>query len=329
MPKKPLVFITRPIPQAGIDLIKKHATVVLRKTDTIIPRAELLQAVRTVDILLPILTDKIDAEVMSAAPNLQMIANYGAGYNNVDVAAATQRDIRVTNTPDVLTDTTAELAVTLMLSVARRIVESDGIMRAGQYPGWGPMLYMGHGISGKTLGVIGMGRIGSRVAEIAHHGFGMHVLYYTKHKERDVEKSLGAQKVTLQTLLKKSDVVTLHVPLVPETHHLMSTKEFKQMKNSAIIINTSRGPVIDEVALVKALRTKEIAGAGLDVYENEPKAAAGLVQLKNIVCLPHIGSATFETREAMAMVAAKNIVDFIHGRHLPNCVNPLSVQRSS
>jgi len=327
--KKPVVFITRPIPQAGIDLIKKHATVVLRKTDSIIPRAELLQGVRNADILLPILTDKIDAEVMQAAPKLQLIANYGAGYNNVDVTAATQRNIRVTNTPGVLTDTTAELTVALMLAVARRMVESDSIMRAGQYPGWGPMLYMGHGISGKTLGVIGMGRIGSRVAEIAHHGFGMHVVYYTKHKERDVEKSLGAKKVTLQTLLKTADVVTLHVPLLPETHHLIGAKELKMMKSSAIIINTSRGPVIDEVALVKALRTNEIAGAGLDVYENEPKTAAGLLQLKNAVCLPHIGSATVGTRTAMAMVAARNIVDFIHHRHLPNCVNPLSVQRSS
>ncbi len=329
MKKKPVVFITRPIPQAGIDLIKKYATVVLRKTDTIISRKELLAGVAKADIIVPILTDAIDAEVMQAAPNLKLIANYGAGYNNVDVAAATARNIRVTNTPDVLTDTTAELTVALMLAVARRIVETDVIMRAGQYPGWGPLMYMGHGISGKTLGVIGMGRIGSRVAEIVHHGFGMQVLYYTKHKERNVEKTLGAHKVSLQTLLKKSDVVTLHVPLLPQTHHLISTKELKMMKDSAILVNTSRGPVVDEAALVKALKHKVISGAGLDVYEHEPKMAAGLSQLRNAVLLPHIGSATVGTRTAMAMAAANNVVAFIKGRRLLSCVNPTSVQHSS
>lgn len=326
--KKPVVFITRPIPQAGIDLIKKHATVILRKTDSIISRKELLAGVKKADIIVPILTDAIDAEVMKAAPNLKLIANYGAGYNNVDVAAATAHNIRVTNTPDVLTDTTAELTVALILAVARRLVETDKIMRAGGYPGWGPMMFMGHGISGKTLGVIGMGRIGSRVAEILHHGFGMRILYYTKHKERNVEKTLGARKVSLQTLLKKSDVVTLHVPLLPTTRHLISTAELKRMKDSAILVNTARGPVVDEAALVNALKNNVIGGAGLDVYEQEPKMAKGLVNLQNAVLLPHIGSATVGTRTAMAMLAATNVVAYIKGRRLPNCVNPISVQHS-
>jgi lactate dehydrogenase-like 2-hydroxyacid dehydrogenase len=284
--------------------------------------------VRTADILVPILTDAIDEALLKHAPRLQLIANYGAGYNNIDVAAATRRGIIVTNTPDVLTDTTAELTVALMLATARRLVETDKIMRAGHYPGWGPLMYLGQGISGKTLGVIGMGRIGSRVAEIAHHGFGMHILYYTKHKERDVEKSLGARKVTLPTLLKHADVVTLHVPLLPATHHLISRKEFALMKRTAFLMNTSRGPVVDEMALATALKTKQIAGAGLDVYEHEPRMSAGLVNQASAVLLPHVGSATIETRTAMANVAAKNVIAFIQKRPLPNAINAATLQLS-
>ena len=319
---KPIAFITRPLPTAAVTAISKYATVRLRKTDSIIPRKDLLAGAKACDILIPILTDPIDEAVMAAAPRLKLIANYGAGYNNVDVAAATRRGIPVTNTPDVLTETTAELTVALMLAVSRRLVETDHIMRSKQYPGWGPLLYLGHGISGKTLGVIGMGRIGTRVAEIAHHGFGMRVLYYTKHKEREVELSLGAQKVSLSTLLKKSDVVTLHVPLVKDTRHLIGKKELQMMKSSAYLINTSRGPVVDEAALVQALRRQLIAGAGLDVYEHEPNMAPGLAKQWNAVLLPHIGSATIETRTAMAMVVAKNVQAFVHGRRLPNCINP-------
>lgn len=320
--KKPIVFITRPLPAAAISAMSALATVRLRKTDSIISRKELVAGAKRCDILVPILTDPIDDALLAACPRLKLIANYGAGYNNVDVAAATRRGIPVTNTPDVLTETTAELAVALMLAVSRRIVETDHIMRSQHYPGWGPLLYLGHGISGKTLGVIGMGRIGTRVAEIAHHGFGMRVLYHTKHKEREVELSLGAQKVGLTTLLKKSDVVTLHVPLVPQTRHLIAKRELQLMKSSAYLINTSRGPVVDEAALVRALRLQHIAGAGLDVYEHEPHMAPGLAKQWNAVLLPHVGSATIETRTAMAMVVAKNVQAFIKGRSLPNCVNP-------
>lgn len=318
----PIIFVTRPIPEAGITAMQRYGKVIVRRKHSIISRSELLHGARSADILVPILTDKIDDALLAQAPRLKLIANYGAGYNNIDVASATRRGIFVTNTPDVLTDTTAELTVALMLAVARRLVETDVIMRHGQYPGWGPLLYLGQGISGKTLGVIGMGRIGSRVAEIAHHGFGMHILYYTKHKERDVEKSLGAQKVTLPTLLRRSDVVTLHVPLLPQTHHLIGRKELRQMKSSALLINTARGPVVDEAALVTALQHKQIAGAGLDVYENEPAMAKGLAQISSAVLLPHIGSATNETRTAMANVAAKNVIAFIQKRRLPNVVNP-------
>lgn len=319
------VFVTRPIPKPAIVAMQRCANVIVRRKDSIISRAELQRSVKTVDILVPILTDMIDDTVLARARRLRLIANYGAGYNNIDVAAATKRGILVTNTPDVLTDTTAELTMTLMLAVTRRIVETDAIMRSGKYPGWGPLLYLGHGISGKVLGVIGMGRIGTRVAEIAHHGFGMHILYYTKHKERDVEKSLGAKRVTLPTLLKNSDVVTLHVPLLPETHHLIGPQELHRMKPTAFLINTSRGPVVDERALVKALRAGWIAGAALDVYEQEPKMAAGLSHLQNVVIVPHIGSATIETRTAMGMLAARNVIAYIQGRRLPNCVNPSTV----
>ena len=319
---KPIVFVTRPLPKIALETMSKYAVVKVRQTDSIISRKELLAGVKQCDILVPILTDPIDDSLLAEAPRLKLIANYGAGYNNVDVAAATRRGIPVTNTPDVLTETTAELTVALMLAVSRRLVEADTIMRANRYPGWGPLLYLGHGISGNTLGVIGMGRIGTRVAEIAHHGFGMRILYYTKHKEREVELSLGAQKVSLLTLLKKSDVVTLHVPLVKQTRHLIGRKELHLMKPSAYLINTSRGPVVDELALWQALRHKRIAGAGLDVYEHEPKMVPGLAKQWNAVLLPHIGSATIETRTAMALVVAKNIQAFIHGRRLPNCVNP-------
>lgn len=324
MKTKPIVFITRPLPAEALVAISKYATVRLRKGNSIISRSELLAGAKHCDILLPILTDKIDDAVLAQAPRLKLIANYGAGYNNVDVEAATRRGIPVTNTPDVLTETTAELTVALMLAVSRRLVETDKIMRAGKYPGWGPLMYLGHGISGKTLGVIGMGRIGTRVAEIAHHGFGMHVLYYTKHKEREVELSLGARRVGLNSLLRQADVVTLHVPLVPQTKHLISHAQLAMMKSSAYLINTSRGPVVDEVALVQALTKQRIAGAGLDVYEHEPVMAPGLVKLPNAVLLPHIGSATIDTRTAMAMVAAKNVIAFIQGRSLPNCVNPVN-----
>lgn len=324
MKTKPIVFITRSLPTAAIVAISKYATVRVRKTDSIIPRAELVAGAQYCDILLPILTDKIDDALLAQTPRLKLIANYGAGYNNVDVEAATRRGITVTNTPDVLTETTAELTVALMLAVSRRLVETDKIMRAGKYPGWGPLLYLGHGISGRTLGVIGMGRIGTRVAEIAHHGFGMHILYYTKHKEREVELSLGARKVGLNTLLRQADVVTLHVPLVTQTHHMISQAQLTMMKPSAYLINTSRGSVVDEVALVQALKKQRIAGAGLDVYEHEPAMAPGLNTLSTVVLLPHIGSATIDTRTAMAMVAAKNVIAFIQGRSLPNCVNPVN-----
>lgn len=319
--KKPVVFITRPIPQSGIDMIKKHATVVLRKTDSWIPRKELIAGARKADILLPILTDPIDAEVMDAAPRVKLIANYGAGYNNIDVDAATERGILVSNTPGVLNDATAELTITLLLAVARRVVETDAIQRAGKYPGWGPMMYMGHQVTGKTLGIVGMGRIGKCVAEVAHAGFGMKILYANEVRESQIEKKLKAKKVPLNTLLTQADFVTLHVPLTKGTQHLISTKELKMMKRDAFLVNTSRGPVVDEKALVKALQGHQIAGAALDVYEREPKMEPGLKRMPNVVTVPHIGSATKETRAAMAELAASNVIAFIQGKNLPTPVN--------
>lgn len=318
---KPVVFITRPIPQAGIDIIKKHAIVKLRKTDSVISRKELLAGVKQAEILLPILTDTIDAAVMDAAPKLQFIANYAAGFNNIDIPAATKRGITVTNTPEVLTDTTAELAVTLMLATARRIVESDTIMRAGKYHGWGPLSYLGMQVTGKTLAIIGFGNIGQRVAEMAHRGFDMNIIYVNPHAVPKLERSLHAKKVTLQQALKQADVVSLHVPLLPSTTHLLGAKEFKQMKRTAYLINASRGPVVDELALVRALKRGDIAGAGLDVYEREPKMTPGLKNLSNTVLVPHIGSASIETRTAMAELAANNIVAFIRGKKLLTPVN--------
>ncbi|MFA5994941.1 MAG: D-glycerate dehydrogenase [Patescibacteria group bacterium] len=321
--KKPVVFITRPIPQPGIDLIKRYATVILRKTNSAISRKELLAGAKKADILLPILTDKIDEAFLQANPQLKLIANYGAGFNNIDIGACTAQRVPVTNTPGVLTTATAELTFTLILAVARRIVETDAIMRTGKYPGWGPMLYMGYDINGKTLGIVGMGRIGKRVAEIAKYGFNMNIIYYNDRAVTEVDKSLQAKSVTLKQLFKQADFVSLHVPLTPQTHHLIGKKELAIMKPTACLVNTSRGPVIDEQALVSALKNKTIAGAGLDVYEKEPLMAAGLKTLQNTVLLPHIGSATYTTRTAMAMLAAKNIVAFIQGKPLISPVNKI------
>lgn len=319
--KKPVVFITRPIPAEGVKLIQQHATVKMRQQDSTISRQALLTGCASADILLPILTDKIDNELLDKNPQLKLIANFGVGYNNIDVVACTTHRVLVTNTPGVLTDATSELTMALLLATARRIVETDALMRAGAYHGWGPMLYMGHGLAGKNLGIIGLGRIGQRVAEIAYKGFNMNILYYSENRLPAAERALHAKSVTLTQLLRQSDFISLHVPLTPRTTHLIGRKELAQMKRTACLINTARGPVVDEPALVAALQKKQIAGAGLDVYEREPDMAPGLKSLKNVVLLPHIGSATFSTRTAMAMLAAKNIVAYIQGKPLVSPVN--------
>ena len=315
------VFVTRKIPEEGLKLLKKYCKVYVNPYDRILTKDEIISNLKGRDGLLCLLTDKIDRDVIFSNPRLKAISNYAAGYDNIDIKAATERKIPVTNTPDVLTETTAELAWALLFAVARRIVEGDRFTRDGKFRGWAPLLMLGQDISGKTLGIIGAGRIGTAFA-LKSKGFNMKVLYVSRRRNEILEKELNAKKVDLHTLLKNADFVSLHVPLTSETRHLIGEKELRMMKRNAILVNTSRGAVIDEKALVKALKNKWIFGAGLDVYENEPEVNRELTKLDNVVLEPHIGSATLETRTRMAIMAAENLIISLEGKKSKNCVNP-------
>lgn len=318
------IFVTRNLPEAGLIPLYKHfgeANVKVYAGDAPIPRDELLKEVNGVDALLCLLTDKIDSEVMDAAgPQLKIIANYAVGFDNIDVAAATKRKIVVTNTPGVLTETTADLAWALLMATARRLGEGERLLRASQWSGWNPTLFLGMDVHGKTLGIFGMGRIGQAVARRAK-GFNMRIIYYDVH-ESNLPKDIEATKVDKDTLLKESDFITIHCPLTRDTYHAFGMEEFKKMKRTACIINTSRGPVIDEEALAKALKEGIIFAAGLDVFEKEPEVHPDLLDCPNAVLIPHLGSASVETRSRMAEIAAKNIVARLSGETPPNAVNP-------
>lgn len=322
------VFVTRKILEEGLNMLRERYDVEVSDYDGVIPREMLLEKVKGVDALLSLLTDKIDAEVMDAAgPNLKIIANYAVGYNNIDVEEATKRGIMVTNTPGVLTETTADFAWTLLMAVARRIVEADKFVREGKFRGWEPMLLLGTDVFGATLGIVGFGRIGQAMARRAL-GFNMRVLYYDNSKvDEQIEKELKATFVDLPTLLKESDFVTLHVPLTKQTHHLIGEKELKMMKKDAYLINTARGPVVDEKALVKALKEGWIKGAALDVFENEPEIEPELLKLDNVVLAPHIASASYATRSKMSVMVAENIIKALNGEVPPNLVNPEVLQK--
>ena len=316
------VLVTRRIPEPGLEILRAHCEVEVFPHDRNMTREELLKAVQGKDGLLSLLTDRIDTELFDSAPTLRAVANCAVGFNNIDLAAATARGIPVTNTPGVLTDTTADLTWALLMSVARRIAEADRFTRAGKFDGWGPMLMLGGDIYGKTLGIVGMGRIGQAVAERAT-GFDMQILYSDAFElESSTAQSLRAMRTDFETLLRQSDFVTLHVPLTDQTEHLIGDKQFHLMKSTAYLINTSRGPVLDEKALVKALQERRIAGAGLDVFEHEPYIEPELLEMENVVLLPHIGSASFETRARMAIMAAENLIAALQGKVPPNCVNP-------
>ncbi len=322
---KPKVFVSRQLFNEAIEILEKHAEVeVFSGVDNAIPRDLLLSKVADVDGLLPLLTDTIDAEVMDAAgEKLKVISNMAVGFNNIDLNAATKRGIYVTNTPGILTDTTADCAFALLMAVARRIAEADRHVRAGNWiHTWGPKMFIGSDIHGKTLGIIGMGRIGAAVAKRAK-GFDMKVIYYDIQRRPDLEKEFGIAYRSLEEVLSASDFITLHVPLTKGTHHMIGEKELSKMKRKAFLINTSRGSVVDEEALYMALREGVIAGAGLDVFEEEPiKSRNPLLELDNVVLTPHIASASVETRTKMAVTAAKNLVSVLQGKEPPNLVNP-------
>ncbi len=311
----PKVFVTRQIPDAGIKMLRdKGFEVEVSDIDGVIPRDVLLQKVKGVDAILSLLTDKMNAEVMEAAgTQLKIIANYAVGIDNIDLKDAAAHNVIITNTPEVLTESVAEHAIALMFSIARRLVESDQFMRDGKYIGWAPMLFLGNDLVGKTLGLVGLGRIGAAVAKRMRDGFEMKIIYYDAKRNEELEKKYGLNYVDLETLLKEADFISIHVPLLPATKHLIGEAQLKMMKKTAYLINTSRGPVVDEKALVEALRSGEIKGAALDVYEEEPKMAPGLAELPNTVLTPHTASATEETRAAMSELAAKNIIAVLGG----------------
>jgi len=322
------VLITRTIPQAGIDLLDTKYRVLINEYDRPLSNSELLNLSRECDGLLCLLTDMIHEDFFDARPNIRAVANYAVGFNNIDVQAATVRGIPVSNTPGVLTNATADLAIALMFAVARRIVQADTHLRSGQWGGWGPMQFLGSGVWGATLGIIGMGNIGRAVARRGA-GLNMTVCYADDSIPEDTDFGFPAARLSLEELLETADFISLHVPLTPTTRHLIGQPEFTCMKKSAYLINTSRGPVIDESALSSALKSGDIAGAGLDVFENEPKVTKELLELPNTVLLPHIGSATEKARTDMAIMAAKNLVAMLEGDDIPNLVNHDYVKHGS
>jgi glyoxylate reductase len=316
------VLVTGNLPDSEIDRIEKEHRVQAHRRDCPMERRSLLESIGDKQGLLSMITDTVDSELLDRAPELKVIANFGVGYNNIDVPAATRRGILVTNTPGVLTDTTADLTMALILAVARRVVEGDRRTRQGRFRFWAPFHFLGHEITAKTLGIVGMGRIGRAVARRAA-GFSMRVLYHNRQRLAvEEEQVLQVQYAELKTLLQEADFVTLHTPLTPETRHLIGSRELDWMKSDAFLINTARGAVVDEQALLEALEQGRIGGAGLDVYENEPAVTPGLERLDNIVLLPHVGSATVETRRRMAAMAVDNLLAGLQGHIPPNCVNP-------
>jgi glyoxylate reductase len=316
------ILVSRALPDEVIAYARSRADVDLHAGDRPLSKAELTDRLRNRRGLVCLITDSIDAEVLAASPGLRVVANVAVGYNNIDVAAATKAGVVVTNTPDVLTETTADFAWTLLMATARRLIEGDRYVRDGKFLQWEYMVLLGGDVHGKTLGVVGFGRIGRAVARRAL-GFGMRVLYQdAMPAPAAVEAELRATRVDLPTLLREADFVSLHTPLLPETRHLINAQSLRTMKRTAYLINAARGPVVDEAALVQALKEGWIAGAGLDVFEEEPKVHPGLIGLDNVVLAPHIASASHGTRVEMARLAVENCLAVLEGRAPLTPVNP-------
>ncbi|RCW46348.1 MULTISPECIES: D-glycerate dehydrogenase [unclassified Halanaerobium] len=318
---KKKIYITRKIPDIGLNMLKEKFDIKVNEEDRVLTKKEIIENMDRCDGLLSLLTDTIDKEIIASNPNLKIISNYAVGYNNIDIDYASKNDIVVTNTPGVLTETTADMTWALLMAVSRRIVESDKFVRDKKYKGWAPKLLLGKDIYGKKLGIIGLGRIGRAVARRAE-GFGMEVYYNKRSPLSDKEeKELNVTYYKLDELLERSDFITINALLNDETHHLIGKNEFKLMKNTAVIINTARGPIINESELVKALKKGEIAGAALDVFEDEPAVHPELLKMNNVVLTPHTASATTETRNKMAEIAAQNLIDFFAGNKVEHQVN--------
>lgn len=316
------VYITRGIPDETIATLREHFDVEVNPDDRALTRDELLQSVRGRDAVVTLLTDKIDGDVLDAAGlQCRIVANYAVGFNNFDLDAATRRGVVMTNTPGVLDDATATHAWALLLATARRVSESERYVRAGKWQGWSPMAFIGQDVDNKTLGIAGLGRIGSKFARKAA-AFDMKLIYTDAQRNEAFERDTGARFVDKATLLRESDYLSLHLPLLPDTHHYIGAAELAAMKRDAILINAARGPLVDEQALVHALKEKIIWGAGLDVFEDEPTLAPGLAELENVVVVPHIASATRQTRLAMGKIVTDNVIRVLNGDAPLNCINP-------
>jgi glyoxylate reductase len=319
---KPSILISRLLPEEALAQARSRAAVDVHEADKPLERNELIARLRGRQGLVCLITDTIDVPLLDACPSLKVVSNVAVGFNNIDVAAATQRGVVVTNTPDVLTETTADFAWTLLMATARRVVEADRYVREGKFTQWEYMLLLGGDIHGKTLGVVGFGRIGRAMARRAL-GFNMRVLYQDAvAADAATEKELRATRVDIATLLRESDFVTLHTPLLPETQHLINPQSLRTMKKTAYLVNASRGPVVDEAALAQALKEGRIAGAGIDVFEREPEVHPALIGLPNVVLAPHIASASSDTRVKMAMLAVDNCLAVLEGKTPPTPVNP-------
>lgn len=318
------IYVTRKIPEVGLKMLQdKGYELNINPKDRPLKEKELVRVLgkKPYDAVLCLLTDQIGGKVFDSVPTAKIFANYAVGFNNIDTEEAKKRGVMITNTPGALTDTVAEHTVALILSLTCRIVEGDSFTRKGKYEGWAPMHLLGMDLKGKTIGILGAGRIGARVAHIVKNGFGMNVIYYDVEKNEEFEKEYEAKYFnTVDEVLKMADVVSVHVPLLDSTRHLINKERLAMMKKTAYLINTSRGPVIDEMALVDALKNDVIRGAGLDVFENEPKLANGLTKLDNVVITPHIASATEKARGEMAILASTNIIAFFEGNTPPNAV---------
>lgn len=319
---KPKIFLTRQLPPEPMQSLAERCDLTWNREDRVLTRSEIAIASREVDGLLCLITDSIDADFLSGCSNLKVVSNYAVGFNNIDVDAATTRGIVVTNTPGVLTESTADMAFALLMATARRIVEGDQFVRQGKWEGWGPLQFLGQDVAGSTLGLIGFGRIGKAMARRAQ-GFSMPVLYWNRTRlSPSEERELDVAYAEMDEVLEKSDFLSLHVALTDQTRHLIGRAEIEKMKTTASIINTARGPVIDESALVETIRSGRIAGAGLDVYEQEPKLAGGLAELPSVVIAPHLGSATHATRTKMGMMAVDDCLAGCAGQRPINLVNP-------
>ena len=321
------IYITRKIPEVGIKMLKdKGYEVDINPKDRVLSKSELVKILKKTSYhaILCLLTDKIDGDVFDAASNAKIFANYAVGFDNINLEEAKKRGVMISNTPGVLSEAVAEHSIALMLAVARRIAESDKFVRRGLYKGWAPMLLLGNGFFGKTVGIVGLGRIGTKTAHMASQGFGAKVIYYDIRRNEDFEKEFPSGSIefkpSIDEVLKQADFVSIHLPLTEQTKHIINKEKLAMMKPTAFIVNTSRGQIVDENALAEALKNKTIKGAGLDVFEFEPKISKGFFKMDNVVLTPHTASATEEARSKMSEVAAQNIIEALEGRIPPNLV---------